>query len=64
MLDLIELTNLEVLFVMGLAFSMGFLFAVVMFLVPCQTKLDTERRNSDRKLDVYRRELANIIEGS
>ena len=44
MLDLIELTNLEVIYLMGLAFSMGFLACVVLVYTPCQTKLDTLRR--------------------
>lgn len=44
MLDLIELTNREVMYLMGLGFAMGFLAAVVLIYTPCQIKLDTLRR--------------------
>ena len=48
MLELYELTNLEVLFVMGLSFSMGTLFGVVLFYLPLRAELDTIKRNEER----------------
>lgn len=47
MLDLIELSNLEVIWLMVLAFGMGFMTCAVVLWVPTQTKLDTIRRNNE-----------------
>ena len=49
MLDLIEMTNREVCILMGMAFTMGLLFGVVLFYCPLKTKLDTLNRDIERE---------------
>ena len=46
MLDLIEMTNREVCFLVGMAFTMGILFGIVMFYMPLRAELDTIKRNA------------------
>ena len=41
MLDLIEISNFEVLGLMGLAASMGFVFGIVLLYMPLRAKYDT-----------------------
>jgi len=50
MLDLIELTNREVIYMMVLSFTVGILATVVLVWVPTKTKLDTLiRKNAIRE---------------
>lgn len=45
MLDLIELTNREVLWMLGWTYAFGLLSGVILFYMPVRTKLDTLLRN-------------------
>lgn len=45
MLDLIEMTNQQVLYLISFAFALGILFGVILFMVPVQTRLDSLRRH-------------------
>ena len=49
MLDLVEHTNGDIVMLMFIAFTLGFIFAVTLLYIPAQTKLDTIRRNWDRE---------------
>ena len=44
MLDLIEHSNLEIIFLMGMSCSIGLLFGVLLFALPLQAKIDTLQR--------------------
>lgn len=46
MLDLIEITNREVLYMIGWSYAFGILSGVILFYMPVRTKLDTLIRNN------------------
>lgn len=54
MLDLIEHTNREIVYLMGLSFTMGIMASVVLFVCPVQAALDTLKRNTDQLRRQYR----------
>lgn len=58
MLDLIEITNREVLYMIAWAYAFGMLSGVILFYMPVRTKLDTLKRNMDRH-DGYLSTLRN-----
>lgn len=58
MLDLIEHTNRDIVILMSIAFSLGFIGAIVLCYMPVRTKLDTIKRNADREARINRSKYA------
>jgi len=49
MLDLIEISNREVLYMLAWTYAFGILSGVILFYIPVKTKLDTLVRNRSRR---------------
>jgi len=62
MLDLIEHTNRDIVILMSMAFSLGFISAIVLCYMPVRTKLDTINRIADHNIRMMSRKDRNTDE--